>query len=103
MSRTDTRSTSRRPISMASGDFCVMSVNFRASASTVHWNGRTEVQEVDPFELTRRLISIPSVTGTEQAVGEFLASHLASLGYRVERQNVAADRFNIFAFAGDAR
>src|SRR5262249_29165200 len=58
---------------------------------------------MDPFELTKRLMTIPSVTGTERAVGEFLASHLALLGYRVERQNVTDDRFNVFAFAGEWR
>ncbi|HYR44790.1 MAG TPA: M20/M25/M40 family metallo-hydrolase [Terriglobia bacterium] len=56
-----------------------------------------------PFELAKQLISIPSVTGTEREVGEFLSSHLASLNYRVERQNVVGDRFNVIAFAGDAR
>src|SRR5215471_10648286 len=56
-----------------------------------------------PFELTKTLMSIPSVTGTEQRIAEFLSSHLASLGYRVERQNVSGDRFNVFAFAGEAR
>src|SRR6266850_370002 len=56
-----------------------------------------------PFELAKQLISIPSVTGTEREVGEFLSSHLASLNYRVERQNVVGDRFNVMAFAGDAR
>jgi acetylornithine deacetylase len=45
-------------------------------------------------------MSIPSVSGTEGKIGEFLESHLASLGYRVERQNVTQDRFNVMAFAG---
>ena len=49
------------------------------------------------FELTRQLIDIPSVTGDELAVGEFLAQYLEQLGYRVERQEVAADRFNVIA------
>lgn len=49
------------------------------------------------FELTRKLIDIPSVTGDEKAVGEFLASHLEGLGYQVEMQEVAADRFNVIA------
>jgi len=49
------------------------------------------------FELTRRLIDIPSVTGEELAVGEFLARHLEQLGYRVERQEVEPDRFNVIA------
>lgn len=48
-------------------------------------------------ELTRKLIDIPSVTGDEKSVGEFLASYLESLGYRVGKQEVAKDRFNIFA------
>ncbi|HEY2381996.1 MAG TPA: M20/M25/M40 family metallo-hydrolase [Terriglobia bacterium] len=56
---------------------------------------------MNPFELTRRLIEIPSVTGSEREIGEFLSSHLASLGYRVERQAVTAGRFNVFAFAGE--
>lgn len=49
------------------------------------------------FELACKLIDIPSVTGDERAVGEFLGSHLTSLGYRVEMQEVAKDRFNVIA------
>lgn len=49
------------------------------------------------FELTRKLIDIPSVTGDEKAVGEFLKAHLVRLGYDVEMQEVAADRFNVIA------
>jgi acetylornithine deacetylase len=52
------------------------------------------------FELARQLIDIPSVTGDELAVGEFLASHLEQLGYRVVRQEVAPDRFNVIATTG---
>jgi acetylornithine deacetylase len=49
------------------------------------------------FELTRELIDVPSVTGEEKAVGDYLANHLERLGYRVERHEVAADRFNVIA------
>src|SRR6185295_5894606 len=49
------------------------------------------------FELTRKLIDIPSVTGDELAVGQFLTRHLEQLGYSVERQEVAPDRFNVIA------
>src|SRR5215218_3449662 len=49
------------------------------------------------FELTRQLINIPSVTGEELAVGQFLARHLEQLGYHVERQEAAPDRFNVIA------
>jgi acetylornithine deacetylase len=58
---------------------------------------------MNPFELTKQLMAIPSVTGKEAEVAEFLAAHLASLGYRVERQSVSGDRFNVLAFAGEGR
>jgi acetylornithine deacetylase len=49
------------------------------------------------FELTKKLIDIPSVTGEEAEVGEFLAQFLHELSYNVELQNVEADRSNIIA------
>jgi acetylornithine deacetylase len=52
--------------------------------------------------LTRQLIDIPSLTGDEKAVGDFVATHLASLGYEVERQEIASDRFNVIATTGEA-
>src|SRR6266446_3984603 len=52
------------------------------------------------FSLTRKLIDIPSVTGDEKDVGAFLALHLESLGYQVEMQKVAEDRFNVIATTG---
>jgi len=58
---------------------------------------------MNPFELTKQLMAIPSVTGTEREIGEFLLEHLSTLGYRVERQKVTPDRFNVLAFAGDGR
>src|SRR5438046_8734390 len=58
---------------------------------------------MNPFELTKQLMAIPSVTGTEAKLGEFLLAHLAALNYRVERQNVTGYRFNVLAFAGDPR
>ena len=49
------------------------------------------------FELTRVLVDIPSLTGDELAVGQYLTSYLERLAYRVERQEVAADRYNVIA------
>jgi acetylornithine deacetylase len=37
------------------------------------------------------------VTGHEGSVGEFLCSYLERLNYRVERQQLEEDRFNVFA------
>ena len=47
--------------------------------------------------LTRELIDIPSVTGDELAVGQYLSDYLVRLGYSVEKQQIAVDRFNVFA------
>src|SRR2546428_5425656 len=52
---------------------------------------------MDPFQLTRDLIDIPSVTGDEAEVGRFLAGHLEDLGYRVELQPVDGARSNVIA------
>jgi acetylornithine deacetylase len=49
------------------------------------------------FELARKLIDIPSITGDEAQVGNFLSDYLVKLGYRVERHEVAAGRFNVIA------
>jgi acetylornithine deacetylase len=49
------------------------------------------------FELTRELIDIPSLTGDELAVGQYLASYLERLGYVVERQEARRDRYNVIA------
>jgi len=49
------------------------------------------------FALTRELIDIPSVTGDEGRVGEYLSNFLWDLGYRVGKQEVAQDRFNVIA------
>ena len=49
------------------------------------------------FELTRKLIDIPSTTGDEMAVGRFLNSHLKNLNYQVEVQEIADGRANIIA------
>jgi len=49
------------------------------------------------FALTRRLIDIPSLSGDEDAATRFLASHLESLDYTVELQEVAPHRANLIA------
>ena len=49
------------------------------------------------FDLTRQLIDIPSLTGDEEAVGLFVAKHLDGLGYRVEKQDIGSNRFNVLA------
>jgi acetylornithine deacetylase len=53
-----------------------------------------------PFELTRHLMEIPSVTGSEGKVADFLSMHLGAAGYRVVLQTVEPGRFNVLAFAG---
>src|SRR5262245_12676383 len=57
---------------------------------------------MDLFELTRELIDIPSVTGEEGRVGDYLSNYLHTLGYRVGQQQVAEDRFNVIATTAHA-
>jgi acetylornithine deacetylase len=52
---------------------------------------------MDLFALARQLIDIPSVTGNEAEVGQFLAGRLDELGYTVEQQPVEGQRCNVIA------
>ena len=54
----------------------------------------------DVVELSRQLIDIPSVTGEEKAVGEFLLEFLQADGWECRSQEVATQRFNILASQG---
>ncbi len=56
---------------------------------------------MDLVALTRQLIDIESITGNEAAVAEFLACHLATLGFAVERMRVTDSRFNVWAAPSD--
>lgn len=47
------------------------------------------------FELTTRLMKIPSISGDELAVGIFLRDYLESLGWTVELQPVSENQNNI--------
>jgi acetylornithine deacetylase len=59
------------------------------------------VNRLTAFELTRKLISIPSISGDEKAVAEFLAEYLRSAGFEVELQEAAEGRPNVYARLGD--
>src|SRR4051812_9832244 len=62
--------------------------------------------EQDVVSFTRQIVDIPSVTEEEEAVGLFLLDRLGELaqvhGGKVERQEVAPHRFNVFAQWGEA-
>src|SRR5258708_8432551 len=53
------------------------------------------------FDLTRRLISIPSISGDEKAVAEFLAEYLSTAGFDVELQEAEDNRPNVYARKGE--
>ncbi|MEO5800073.1 MAG: M20/M25/M40 family metallo-hydrolase [Gemmatimonadales bacterium] len=54
----------------------------------------------DVLELTRALLAIPSPTGREHAVTDWLAGFLESTGWHVDRQPVRDGRENIYAHRG---
>jgi len=47
------------------------------------------------FDLTKQMMTIPSVSGSERGMGEFLAGELNARGYAVEKQQVEHERFNL--------
>ncbi|MBP7375948.1 MAG: M20/M25/M40 family metallo-hydrolase [Pyrinomonadaceae bacterium] len=53
------------------------------------------------FQLTKQLMSIPSVSGDEEAVGFWLRDHLESFGWTVELQKVTDTQNNIIAYLND--
>lgn len=53
------------------------------------------------FELTKRLIEIPSVSGDEKEVVGFLADYLERAGFQIEMQEAAEWRPNLYARRGD--
>jgi acetylornithine deacetylase len=61
---------------------------------------------MDVFALTRSLIDIESITGSERAIGDYLYDHLLPLAHRydgrVERIEVEPDRYNVFAQFGES-
>lgn len=55
------------------------------------------------FDLTKELINLASVTGTERAVGLFIQEWLARAGFDVTTQPVDDQRFNVYAALGEPR
>lgn len=53
------------------------------------------------FELTRKLISIPSISGDEKRVAEFLAEYLTAAGFDVKLQDAVDQRPNVYARRGE--
>jgi acetylornithine deacetylase len=56
---------------------------------------------MDLFELTRRLIAIPSISGDEEDVADFLAEYLSHAGFEVELQQAEDHRPNVYARRGE--
>ena len=53
------------------------------------------------FDLTKRLIEIPSISGDEKAVAGFLANYLSDAGFEVELQETVEGRPNVYARRGE--
>ena len=63
---------------------------------TIHILKRLEL-----FDLTKALVAIASPTGNEQGVTSFLHDYLRDAGFLVDLQEVADERFNVYARVGD--
>lgn len=58
---------------------------------------------IDPIQLARTLIDIPSTTGDENGVSRLLDTTLGDLGFVCSRQEISEDRFNLLAVCGTPR
>ncbi len=60
-----------------------------------------------PFEMTRALIDMESITENEKQVGEYLLHYLSGLaagsGGKAEAMAVSPERFNVYAEWGSSR
>ena len=54
----------------------------------------------NPVELAKKLASIPSESGSEGAVGEYIFEYLKELGLPAEKLEVGEGRFNVFVAGG---
>ena len=52
------------------------------------------------FELTKKLVNIPSVTDLEDEIADFLCSYLKSRNFDLKEQVIDERRRNILATAG---
>jgi acetylornithine deacetylase len=55
---------------------------------------------VTPFELTSALIDIPSISGSEEKMADYLAGFLEGQSWKVKRQPVEGNRCNLLATLG---
>ncbi|PYP84455.1 MAG: peptidase dimerization protein [Blastocatellia bacterium AA13] len=56
---------------------------------------------MNALELTSRLISIPSISGDERAVAEFLGDYLSHAGFEVDLPDAEPGRPNVYARMGN--
>lgn len=59
--------------------------------------------DFDLVAFARALVDIDSTTGREQEAGTFIARSLRQLGWHVDEQPIADNRFNVIARIGDPR
>jgi acetylornithine deacetylase len=55
------------------------------------------LSDIDPIQLARELIAIPSVTEQEHQVADFVSQKLEQLGFSVRRHDVGNGRQNVYA------
>jgi acetylornithine deacetylase len=84
----------------------------RRTAEQQLFNAVDQITTADKLNLThdlvafhKGLVEIESITGNEQAVGEWLADSLQSQGYTVHKQYLSKDpvRFNVLAWPGSEK
>ena len=71
----------------------------RLRARALHSSGFDILSAMDAIALTRQLVDIESISGSEAEIGEFLFQALLRLGYQGYKMPVEGARANVYAWA----
>jgi len=70
---------------------------------TSQTNEAATLDATDVVALARRLVDVPSVTGSEASIGALLLDVLGGLGFDARPQAVEGDRFNVHTLTDETR
>jgi len=63
----------------------------------------SSAESLDVLALHKSLVEIESISGNEKEVGDWLSGYLQDHGFKVEKQQVAENSFNVFAYVDGHR
>lgn len=95
-------------LNMKLHSLCYLAIHALASGSLIPHSQLSLIEherndEASLLKLHRHLVEIPSISGSEHNVSQYLRNYLQDHGFNVELQPVVNGRENVFAYIGDTR